>query len=188
MEVTYRALITELHGIFFGTFFLLAIYGLVVELCRSHFLKQPADLTAKGYNLQSLYLFVMAALGWAAVFSGAYIVYPWYRAVPPAGANLVQYPRYLLLSSPATAQWHSIGMEWKEHIAFIAVIAATMLAYVLHKYRFSIRQHPQVRTAVLLFAIVAFSMTGIAGFFGAMLNKEAPVQGGTMIHLMGAEK
>ena len=28
---------------------------------------------------------VMAVLAWLAVLTGAYIIYPWYRAVPPAG-------------------------------------------------------------------------------------------------------
>jgi len=196
MEFTLRALVTELHGILFGTFFLLAIYGLLIELYRTFFVKQPAMLTDKGQGIQNLYLIWMAVLGWAAVFSGAYIVYPWYRAVPPAGinihaagaTNLLAYPRYFLLSSVTTAEWHNLGMEWKEHIAFIAVIAATMLAYVLIEYGHSIYQHPQVRTAVVVFASVAFISAGIAGLFGAMINKEAPVQGGTTIHLMGAAK
>jgi hypothetical protein len=189
MQTTLRALITELHGILFGVFFLMAIYGLVVQLVHSYHLQQPALLTATGQSLQRLYLIGMAALGWAAVLSGAYIVYPWYRAVPPAAAaDLALYPRYLLLSSPATAQWHSLGMEWKEYVAWFAVIAMTMVAYVLIKYKLSMRAHPQIRTAVLTFAIVALGAAGIAGFFGAMINKEAPVQGGPVIHLMGASR
>jgi hypothetical protein len=61
----------------------------------------------------------------------------------------------------------------------------TMVAYVVTKYRLSIRDHPQVRTAVLAFALVAFGVAGVAGFFGAMLNKYAPVNGGPAIHLKG---
>ena len=186
MEITLRALITLIHGMLFGAFFLMAIYGLVVELYRSAYVEQPSKLTTKGYSLERLYLICMVGLGWAAVLTGAYIVYPWYRAVPPAGVtNLALYPRFLLKSSATTAGWHDLGMEWKEHIAWIAPIAMTMVAYVLTKYRLSMREHPQVRTAVLVFALVAFGAAGVAGFFGAMLNKYAPVNGGPTIHLKG---
>ena len=35
MEITLRALITLIHGMLFGAFFLMAVYGLAVELFRS---------------------------------------------------------------------------------------------------------------------------------------------------------
>jgi uncharacterized membrane protein len=186
MEITVRALITLIHGMLFGAFFLMAIYGLVVELYRSAYVEQPSRLTPRGYSLERIYLFSMVGLGWAAVLTGAYVIYPWYRAVPPAGAtDLALYPKYLLLSSATTAGWHNLGMEWKEHIAWIAPIAMTMVAYVLTKYRLSMREHPKVRTAVLAFALVAFASAGIAGLFGALLNKNAPAIGGSTIHLKG---
>lgn len=173
----------------FGAFFLMAIYGLVVELFRSSFPEQPASLTTKGYSLERLYPICTAALGWAAVLTGAYIIYPWYRAIPPVGAtNLALYPRYLLKSSPATAGWHDLGMEWKEYVAWVAPIAMTMVAHVLTKYRLSMREHPQIRTTVLVFALVAFGAAGVAGFFGAMLNKYAPVNGGPTLRLKGKNR
>jgi hypothetical protein len=186
MEITLRALITLVHGMLFGAFFLMAVSGLVVEIYRSAHAEQPSALTAKGYSLERLYLIGMVGLGWAAVLTGAYLIYPWYRAVPPTGVtDLALYPRFLLKSSATTAGWHDLGMEWKEHIAWIAPIAITMVAYVMTKYRLSIREHPQVRTSVLVFALVAFGAAGVAGFFGAMLNKYAPVNGGPTIHLKG---
>ena len=186
MEVTLRALVTVFHGMLFGAFFLMAVFGLVVELCRSKFVERPEQITPKGDSLERLYLIGMVGLGWAAVLTGAYIIYPWYRAVPPAGlTDLALYPRYLLKSNPTTAGWHDLGMEWKEYVAWMAPIAMTMIAYVLTKYRLSIRDHPKVRTAVLAFALVAFGAAGVAGFFGAMLNKYAPVTGGPTIHLRG---
>jgi hypothetical protein len=185
MEITLRALVTMIHGMLFGAFFLMAIFGLVVELYRSTQEAQPTHLSARGIRSGTpLSLHGGAGLGRGP--DGAYIVYPWYRAVPPAGVtNLALYPRYLLKSSATTAGWHDLGMEWKEHIAWIAPIAMTMVAYVLTKYRLSMREHPQVRTAVLVFALVAFGAAGVAGFFGAMLNKYAPVNGGSTIHLKG---
>ncbi len=186
MEITLRALITMIHGMLFGAFFLMAIYGLVVEIYRSAYAEQSAIPTSKGYSLERLYLICMVGLGWAAVLTGAYVVYPWYRAVPPPGVtDPANYPRILMKSSATTAGWHDLGMEWKEYIAWIAPIAMTTVAYVLTKYRLSIREHPQVRTTVLAFALVAFGAAGVAGFFGAMLNKYAPVNGGPTIHLSG---
>ena len=138
MEITLRALITLIHGMLFGTFFLMAVYGLVVELRHAAYFQQPPKLTAQGYARERLYLIAMVGLGWAAVLTGAYLIYPWYRAVPPAGVtDLALYPRYLLKSSATTAGWHDLGMEWKEHVAWIAPIAMTMVAYVLTKYRLS---------------------------------------------------
>lgn len=184
MEITSRAFITQIHGMLFGVFFLLLIYGIVVELFRSTLVQQPSQLSAKGVSLQRLYLVLTVIVGWAAVLSGAYIVYPWYRALPPAGATLVNYPQAFLKSSPTTAGWHSLGMEWKEHIAWFAVIAITMAASVLIQYGHSIRQHPQMRKAVNGFVIIAFLSAIVAGYFGAMLNKHAPVRGGAIHHLM----
>ena len=101
-----------------------------------------------------------------------------------AAANLADYPQALLKSSPTTAGWHSLGMEWKEHIAWFAVIAITMAASVLIQYGQSIRQHPQMRKAVHGFVVVALLSAMIAGYFGAMLNKHAPVRGGAIHQFM----
>ena len=184
MEITVRALVTLIHGMLFGAFFLMGVYGLAMELCRSAFAQPASSLTARGYSLERLYLICTAGLGWAAVLTGAYVIYPWYRAVPPAGVtDLALFPQYQLKSSATTAGWHDLGMEWKEHVAWIAPIAVSMATAVLTKYRASLKEHPQVRNAVLIFALVALGAAGIAGFFGAMLNKYAPVNGGATINL-----
>ena len=186
MEITLRALITEVHGMLFGAFFQMAVYSLVVELRHSAFVEQPPKLTPQGYARERLYLICMVGLGWAAVLTGAYLIYPWYRAVPPAGlTDLSEYPRTLLLSSGKTSEWHNIGMEWKEHVAWLAPMAITMVAYVTMKYGRSLTRPRQLRKAVLGFALAAFVATGVAGAFGAFLNKYAPVRGGSTIVLIG---
>jgi uncharacterized membrane protein len=77
-------------------------------------------------------------------------------------------------------------MEWKEHIAWFAPIAMTMVAYVSIKYGTSIRKHRQLRNALLVFVLVAFFAAGVAGYFGAEIDDHAPVQGGsTAIHWIG---
>ena len=130
----------------------------------------------------------MAALAWLAVLTGAYIVYPWYRAVPPGTANLVAFPQRLLMASPTTSGWHSIGMEWKEHVAWIAPISITMAASVVLQYGRNLKNHPQLRAAVLAFVWISLLAAGVAGFFGAMINKNAPVEGGPVIHIMQGEQ
>ena len=188
MEITARGLWTLVHGMGFGALYLLACSGAVVELWRRY---AHADLSPIGEREEGFlraYLFAMTVLAWAAVLTGTYIVYPWYRAVPPAGTvDLAGYPQRLLLSSPTTSGWHSIGMEWKEHVAWLVPISITMAFAVFSKYRRNFRNHPELRDLVLSFVVVSFFAAGIAGFFGAMLNKHAPVEGGQSIHLMQGE-
>ena len=185
MQLTLRELLTAMHGMLFGGFFLMAIFGLVVELVRSIHAAEPATLTPRGRSLEAGFLILTATLGWLAVFTGTYIVYPWYRAKPPAGTlDLTAYPRSLLLAHPHTAAWHNLGMEWKEHIAFFAPIAITMLAYILIRQRIALRQDPNLRRSVLAFALLALVACGIAATFGAMIDKAAPVAGGPAITLM----
>jgi hypothetical protein len=52
-------------------------------------------------------------------------------------------------------------MEWKEHAAWLAPIAVTMVAYVTAKYGRTLVRPRQLRTAVLAFVIVAFAATGV---------------------------
>lgn len=186
MEISVRALFSDIHGMLFGGFFLMAIFAVVVELFRSIFVKQPSDLNARGQWLKGFYLIVTVGVGWAAVILGAYIVYPWYRAIPPAGVtSLAGYPQRLLLSNPATSGWHEFGMEWKEHIAWFAPMAMTMVAYVMTKHKLVMYRYPQIRSVVLVFALVALFAGSVAGFFGAMTVDHAPVNGGAKISLVG---
>jgi hypothetical protein len=188
MEITTHDLLTVLHGMGFGALFMLAFSGALVELYRISAPGAPSSMSMREQKLLGFYLVAMVVLAWLTVFSGAYIVYPWYRAVPPAGAaDLADYPRRLLLSSGKTSEWHNIGMEWKEHVAWLAPIAITMAAYVTMKYGRAIIQHRNMRIAVLGFTVAAFVATGVAGAFGAFLNKYAPTRGGKVIVLMHGE-
>jgi hypothetical protein len=184
MEITTHDFWTVLHGMGFGALFMLAFSGALAELYRISAPGVSQAMSAREQKLLGFYLFAMVVLAWLTVFSGAYIIYAWYRAVPPAGADLADYPRRLLLSSGKTSEWHNVGMEWKEHVSWLAPIAITMVAYVTMKYGRSIVQHRNMRVAVLAFAVAAFFATGVAGAFGAFLNKYAPVRGGNVIILM----
>ena len=166
---------------------MLAFSGALAELYRLSAPGVTPQASQRETALLNVYLIAMVILAWLTVLSGAYVVYPWYRAVPPAGADLADYPRRLLLSSGKTSEWHNVGMEWKEHVAWLAPIAMTMVAYVTMKYGRAITRQRYMRTAILGFAVAAFVATAAAGAFGAFLNKYAPVRGGSTIILMEGE-
>ena len=155
MEISTRDLATVLHGMGFGALFMLAFSGAMVELFRLAALPAPVQPPSRAQTLLTVYLIGMVVLAWLAVFSGAYIVYPWYRGVPPAGVtDLSEYPRRLLLSSGRTSEWHNIGMEWKENVAWLAPIAMTMVAYVFIKYGPQLARERQMRNAVLCLSLI----------------------------------
>ena len=188
MQITVRDLITVLHGMGFGALFMLAFSGAIGMIYATAMTGASWPSFARHSRMFGLYLITMAALAWLTVLSGTYLVYPWYRAMPPHGTtDLSAYPQHLLLASPTTAAWHTLGMEWKEHIAWLTPIAMTMVAYVFIKYGPLLALNRQMRNAVLAFTGVAFFATAVAGAFGAFLNKYAPVQGGNVIVIVHAK-
>jgi hypothetical protein len=188
MEISWRDLLTVLHGMGYGALFMLAFSGAIGELYGAWSTAPQAVPDPRGRTMLRFYLAAMVVLAWLTDFTGAYVVYPWYRAMPPPGTiDLSAFPRSLLLSSPHTSGWHNLGMEWKENVAWISAIAMTMVAYVYWKYGRGINKHRDMRHAVLVFTAAAFVATGIAGAFGVFLNKNAPVRGGEIIQLMKGE-
>ncbi|HZQ42763.1 MAG TPA: hypothetical protein VFA99_05895 [Acidobacteriaceae bacterium] len=180
MEITLRSIFTIIHGMGFGVLFLLAFSGAMFELVR---IGQGGSAPSNERAVR-LYLLAMTILAWLTVLTGAYIIYPWYRAVAPPGADLSSYPQAFLKSHPNTIGWHSLGMEWKEHVAWIAPIAITMVTVVFFHYGRQLRNQLALRRAVLVFVALAFFAAAVAGFSGAMINKYAPVQGGQLFHLL----
>ena len=189
MEITVRSLWTMIHGMGFGALYLLACSGALVELYRFTTSSTPSEPSLGHERFVQVYLIAMVVLAWLAVLTGAYVIYPWYRATPPPGTvDFSMFSQRLLMSSPTTIEWHSLGMEWKEHVAWFAPISITMVAVVFIKYGRELKNHPQLRAAVLWFTVASFVAAGIAGFFGAMLNKQAPIQGGHTIQLSKGER
>ncbi|HTB68592.1 MAG TPA: hypothetical protein VK727_20400 [Steroidobacteraceae bacterium] len=185
MEITLRDAVTVVHGMFFGALLLLAFTGAGMGLYAVSAPVGRWNVTPAQQRWLSLYIALMALLAWLTVLLGAYAVYPWYRAHPPAGlTDLSGYPQRLLMSSPGTAQWHDLGMEWKEHIAWFAPMSLTAAAYLVARYGAHLHVLRPVRRALIGLLALAFLSAGVAGFFGAMLNKYAPVRGGPHIVLM----
>jgi hypothetical protein len=187
MELTTRALWTLIHGMGFGGLYLLACSGALVELYRRS--SPPQSSTSnREESFLSIYLAAMAVLAWLTVLSGTYMVYPWYRAVPPAGTvDLAGFPQRLLLSNASTSIWHSFGMEWKEHVAWLVPICITMAAVVAFQYGRDLRNHSQLRSTVLGFVWVSLFAAAVGGFFGAEIDDRAPINGGTTIHIAGGQ-
>jgi hypothetical protein len=189
MEITVHSLWTLIHGMGFGALYLLACSGAIAAIHRRYSTGGQGHIVPDSELPLGIYLTAMAALAWLTVLSGTYIVYPWYRAAAPTGiVNLAAFPRTLLLSNPATRQWHSIGMEWKEHVAWLVPIAITTAAVIVIRYAQDLKHHPQIRIALQGFIVLSLFAAAVAGFFGAMLDKNAPVEGGQTIQLVQGVK
>jgi len=175
MVLTAREIWAVIHGMMLGALFLLAYAGGLAELINLG--AEYASEAAIGKRVRRLITgtWVMAVVAWLTVITGTYIVYPWYRANPPAGADLKMFPKGLLVSSPTTAGWHNFGMEWKEHVAWLAPILATAVAYMVTKYGARLAKDDEVRRAVIVLFTIAFLTAAVAGLFGAFINKAAPV-------------
>jgi len=67
MEITLRELVTSIHGMLFGGFFLLALFGaLVLLLDRGNpdWSNPDAAFARPAPRWQTIYLIAMVALGW----------------------------------------------------------------------------------------------------------------------------
>jgi hypothetical protein len=173
MELSIKEIWTVLHGMGFGAVYLLAFAGGLAGL----YSLRPQLVTAPGIaeRIRRLQIgsVVMAVVAWLTVVSGTWIIYIWYRAKPPEGADLTEYPRYYLLSKHSTAGWHEFGMEWKEHVAWIVPFVATAVAYIVCAYGGQLALMPRVRRATIWLLAIGFGAAAIAATYGAFINKIA---------------
>jgi hypothetical protein len=175
MTLTPREIWAVIHGMILGAIFLLAYAGGLAELINLGSQWTTEAGIAKRVRRLNIGTWVMAVVAWLTVITGTWIVYPWYRAKPPTGADLKMFPKALLISSPNTAGWHNFGMEWKEHVAWLSPILATAVAYMVTRYGARLAEDEQVRKAVIVLFTLAFIAAAVAGLFGAFINKAAPV-------------
>jgi hypothetical protein len=178
MTLTDRELWTVIHGMGFGALFLLAFAGGLAGL----YSLRPEWVTTVGLRERvkrlNIGTWVMAIAAWGTVITGTWVVYPWYRAKPPEGTTgqaLEDFPRYFLLASEHTAEWHEFGMEWKEHVAWIAPILATAVAFIVIRYGLRLSLEPRLRKMLISLFVLAFVSAAVAGLFGAFITKAAPV-------------
>jgi len=169
VNLTDREWWAVIHGMGLGALFLLAFAGGFAELWGL----REGQLTEAGIVRRTRRIeigtWTMAVAAWLTVLTGSYIVYPWYRDVAPTS------PKSILLADPNTANWHEFGMEWKEHVAWIAPMLATAVAFTVTYYGTSLIKHQGIRKALLVFFTAAFLIAGIAGAMGAFITKAAPI-------------
>ena len=173
-----RSLLTMVHGIVFGGG---AMMALVAALFAMGMLLRPPRgpelLTADAERALAALSMIIAILLWVAVLSGTYVVFPAYRAAPPAGVtDLSAYPRSLLLSKPETAWLHAFAMEIKEHMPWIAAMLSTAVAFVTVRYPRMVLADRSVRRMTLTALALCFALASIAGLLGTFINKMAPLE------------
>ena len=190
LELTSRETWTVIHGLVLGTLFLLAFAGGLAGLWSL----RPGLVTTAGIKERMTRLYygtgLMAVVAWATVVSGTWIVYPWYRVslakvgedtyAGCAGAVLpgaTCSPRDFLNSNVSgnTEAWHTFGMEWKEHVAWLAPLLATAVAAAVTYYGVDLIKHQNVRRGLMVFFTLSVVLAGIAGLFGALITKVQPV-------------
>lgn len=182
MSLTDKELWTLVHGMGFGALYLLAFSGGLAGI----YSLRPELVTVEGISDRVRRLrwgtVIMAVLVWLTVLVGTYVVYPTYRAKPPEGIDttvqseeLRAYPRYWLLASEETAASHEFGMEWKEHITWIAPFLSTVVAYAVMRFGNELVTNKQARYLVMTLYILSFVIAGVGGFLGALITKAAPV-------------
>ncbi len=175
MSMDHHEVWALFHGVLFGGGFLIAFAGGLAGLWSFRAgLVTPEGLKERLRRLQ-LGVWSMATLAWLTVMTGTYVIYPWYRERPPEGADIELYPRAFLLSDPDTDLWHKFAFEWKEHIAFVAPILATAVAVLVSYYGTRLVRNDRVRWALIGMFVTAFTAAAIAGLFGALVTKVAPI-------------
>jgi hypothetical protein len=182
MSLTERETWTLIHGMGFGALYLLAFAGGLAGIWSL----RPQLVTVEGVSDRIMRLrwgtVLMAVLLWLTVVVGTFVVYPWYRAAPPASIDqkvqseqLKAYPRYWLLADEKTAEFHEFGMEFKEHVAWISPLLATVVAFAVLRYGKELVNNRRARYMVMTMYILAFAIAGIAGFLGALITKASPL-------------
>lgn len=187
MELTSRETWTLIHGLIIGSLFIIAFAGGLAGLWSL----RPELVTETGIRERLVRLRVgitaMALLAWATVLTGTWVVYPWYRESLAgedfAGCEALQTPsdtcspRDFLNSNVSgnTEDWHKFGMEWKEHIAWVAPMLATAAAFIVLYYGRDLVRNRTLRVLTMTLFVAAFVVAGIAGLFGALITKTAPL-------------
>lgn len=169
MDLTTREFWALVHGIALGGLYLLAFAG---GLAGFYSLRPELVTTAgvaERMRRLSIGTALMAALTWATVIVGTWVVYPWYREDTPDS------PRSQLLADPGTKDWHEFAMEWKEHIAWISPMLATAAAFMVFYYRRDLIRNERARRIAMGLFVAAFATAVVAGLLGALITKKAPV-------------
>lgn len=172
-----RSLLTMVHGIALSGAAMMALAAALFSL-YAFSPAAPSGQASERTSRSVAHLTAIAALVlWLVVISGAYVIFPAYRAAPPAGAtDLVAYPRAMILANPDTAWLHSFAMEIKEHVPWIAAMLATAVAFLGVRYRSRLLSDAELRRPAMLFLAICLALVSAVGLLGVFVNKVAPLQ------------
>lgn len=170
-----RSISTMVHGIGLGGGALMGLAAALFYLYAAR-ASDGASGPPAGAGAFAGVTVVTAAMLWLTVIVGTYIVFPPYRATPPAGlTDLGQFPRSLLLASPDTAWLHAFAMESKEHMPWIASMLATAVAFVAVRYRSRVLEDASLRNMAMALLAMAFALVAFVSLMGVFVNKVAPL-------------
>jgi hypothetical protein len=86
-------------------------------------------------------------------------------------------PKDFLVSNVSgdTSEWHTFGMEWKEHIAWFSPLFSTVAMFLVLYYGRGLARNNTARWITIAFFTAAFATAAVAGIWGALITKAAPV-------------
>lgn len=170
MQLSSREMWALVHGLVIGGPFLLGFTGALVSLAglRTDYLT-PEGIRTRVTQLR-IGTSVMAAMAWAIVFIGTWVLLPWYRE------DSADSPRSILLSDPDTRQWHEFADVWKTHVAYMAPIFATAAAALVLYYGSSLARDRTARNLVLTLVLGAFAVASLAALIGSLVTRAAPIR------------
>jgi hypothetical protein len=174
MLFSERSIWTMVHGIGLGGG---ALLGLAAALFYLYARPAPDstgnDSGARAFAMLTVFSAVML---WLTVIVGTYIIFPPYRATPPAGTtDLSQFPRALVLASPSTAWLHAFAMESKEHMPWIASMLTSAVGFVAVRYRSRVLQNASLRSLSMALLAISFALVAFVSLMGMFVNKVAPL-------------
>ncbi len=177
MLFSERSLWTMAHGVVLGGAALMGLAAALFALLAARSSPDsPGGALHESRAFAGLNVLTAAAL-WLTVIVGTYVVFPPYRATPPAGVtDLSQFPRSLILASPDTAWLHAFAMETKEHAPWIAAMLSTAVAFISVRHRSSLSTDPSLRKMTAALVAITFVLVAYASLLGIFVNKVAPLQ------------
>jgi hypothetical protein len=172
-----RSIWTMIHGIVLGGGALMGLSAALFYLYAARSSDRGSPPAPNASRAFAALTVSTAAMLWLAVLAGTYIVFPPYRATPPAGlTDLSQFPRSLIQASADTAWLHSFAMESKEHLPWIASMLSTAVAFVAVRRRSKVLQDPSLRNMAAIFLAISFAIVSFVSLMGVFVNKVAPLQ------------
>jgi hypothetical protein len=173
MLFSERSIWTMIHGIGLGG---AALIGLAAALFYLTVASEERAASRRASRAFAALTAASAMVLWLAVLVGTYVIFPAYRAAPPAGApDLVQFPRSLILANSETAWLHAFAMELKEHAPWIAAMLSTSVAFVAAQNPSRLFADTSLRTVAITFLALCFALVAFASLMGVFVNKVAPL-------------